>query len=368
LKRLHIPFELVGFSEIDPYAIKAYCALHNESESKNIGDITKFQGEIEPTDIFFYSPPCQSYSLAGKQEGFEDPRGVLFFDALRLIKQSKPKYCIMENVKGLTTKKFTYEFKTMLESLEKAGYNNYHKILNAKDYGIPQNRERIFIVSIRKDVDDGKFEFPTPIALIKTLTDIIEPDAELPILHNIYGGFNETEPRIFNEYSPTIRTSSGGGHIPSICLKNRGKIVEKTDGVTSCIDANYWKGLDNHAQRTGVLVKGCSLRTRNYRGQSQKLEVRKDDLSNTLTTVQKDSMLAFSDIEIKPSEKKYKEIDGYVVRTLTTLETLRLMDYDDEDWIKLKKIKLSDTRIYRLCGNSIVINVICEILKKLLNY
>ncbi len=232
--------------------------------------------------------------------------------------------------------------------------------MNKKCLDILQRLETEGKIKIWKE-----FEFPSPIALKKTLIDIIEPDAELPILHNIYGGFNEKEPRIFNEYSPTIRTSSGGGHIPSICLKNRGKIIEKEDGIASCLDANYWKGLDNHAQRTGVIVKGCSLRTRNYRGQAQQLEIRKDDVSNTLTTVQKDSMLALKGKEAKATKINYKEIDGYVVRTLTTLETMRLMDYDDTDWQKLKDAKLSNTRIYKLCGNSIVIDCISEILKQL---
>jgi len=235
--------------------------------------------------------------------------------------------------------------------------------MNKKCLDILKKLESQGKIKIWKD-----FEFPKPIALKKTLTDIIEPDAELPILHNIYGGFKEKDPRVFNEYSPTIRTSAGGGHIPSICLKNRGKIVIKEDGIASCLDANYWKGLDNHAQRTGVVVKGASLRTRNYRGQSQQLEIRKDDLSNTVTTVQKDSMLALSGEgveEITSTKKKYKEIDGHLVRTLTTLETMRLMDFDDSDIDKLKAIGLSNTKIYKLCGNSIVVSVVEEILKKL---
>lgn len=118
---------------------------------------------------------CQAFSLAGKQMGFDDERGVLFFDALRIIKVKKPKYALMENVKGLTGKKFKEEFYTMLKKLEEAGYNNYYKVLNSKDYGIPQNRERIFIVSIRKDIDDGSFEFPEEFDNGLRLKDMLEP-------------------------------------------------------------------------------------------------------------------------------------------------------------------------------------------------
>lgn len=100
--------------------------------------------------------------------------------------------------------------------MEQAGYNNYWKILNANGFGVPQNRERVFIVSIRKDIDHGLFQFPEPFPLKKRLEDILEEDATLPILHNIYGGFGEKKPREFWDYSPTIRTAAGGGHIPSV--------------------------------------------------------------------------------------------------------------------------------------------------------
>lgn len=135
----------------------------------------------------------------------------------------------------MTSKKFEDEFSTMLKSLAEAGYNNYlpnnkHKVLNAKDYGMCQNRERVFIVSIRKDIDDGSFKFPEPFPLEFKLQDILEPDAQLPILHNIYGGFNEKEARIFNEYSPTIRTAAGGGHITSVCTTDESKVEKIVDG------------------------------------------------------------------------------------------------------------------------------------------
>lgn len=224
LYRLGIIHKILNYIEINKYASKAYSVLHNVNEEKNLGDITKINpDELDDFDLFVYSPPCQSWSAAGKQEGFKDPRGILFFDALRIIQTKKPKYAVMENVKGLTQKKFRYEFETMLKLLEQEGYKNYWKVLNAKDYGVPQNRERVFVISIREDIDI-QFEFPAPVPLRIKLEDVLEKDVQLPILHNIYGGFKETRARVFTQYSPTIRTAAGGGHIPSVVVKESNSV------------------------------------------------------------------------------------------------------------------------------------------------
>ena len=181
LKNKGINFELTGFSEIDKYAVKSYCAIHNVDESKNFGDITKIDETALPKniDLITYGFPCQDISIAGKQKGLLNDDGTqtrsgLFFEALRIIEATKPRVAIAENVKNLTSKKFAEQFKIVLESLEEAGYNNYYKVLNAKDYGIPQNRERVFIVSIRKDVDNGAFTFPEGFPLELRLKDMLE--------------------------------------------------------------------------------------------------------------------------------------------------------------------------------------------------
>lgn len=121
--------------------------------------------KLHDIDLITYGFPCQDISQAGKQKGFTDTdgnltRSGLFFEALRIIKDLKPAYAIAENVKALTSKKFEREFEIVRSSLNEAGYNNYTKVLNASDFGIPQNRERVFIVSIRKDIDDYSFNFP----------------------------------------------------------------------------------------------------------------------------------------------------------------------------------------------------------------
>ena len=181
LDNLEVPYELTAFCEFDKYAVKSYCAIHNVDESKNLGDITKVDETTLPKDldILTYGFPCQDISLAGKQKGLfnEDgsqTRSGLFFDALRIIEETKPKIAIAENVKNLVSKKFNAQFQVVLASLDHAGYNNYYQVMNSKDFGVPQNRERVFIVSIRKDIDTGLFEFPKPFPLEKRLKDVLE--------------------------------------------------------------------------------------------------------------------------------------------------------------------------------------------------
>ena len=185
LDNLHIPYELVGYCEIDKYASKSYAAIHGVDESMNFGDITKIDETTLPKDIdlITYGFPCQDISLSGKQRGLFNEDGTLtrsglFFDALRLIEATKPKIAIAENVKNLVGKKFKEQFEIVLKSLEEAGYTNYWQVLNAKDYGIPQNRERVFIVSIRNDIDNGSFTFPTPIPLDLRLKDMLEDNVD----------------------------------------------------------------------------------------------------------------------------------------------------------------------------------------------
>lgn len=185
LDNLQIPYELAGFSEIDKYAVKSYCAIHGVPESMNLRDITKIDEKelTKDIDLITYGFPCQDISLSGKQKGLFNEDGTqtrsgLFFEALRIIEATKPRVAIAENVKNLTSKRFKEQFEIVLNSLEEVGYNNYWKVLNAKDYGIPQNRERVFIVSIRKDIDSGTFKFPEGFPLELRLKDMLEDEVD----------------------------------------------------------------------------------------------------------------------------------------------------------------------------------------------
>ena len=189
LDNLGIEYELVNYCEIDKYASLSYSLIHNVSESKNLGDITKVDTSKFPKDIDLvtYGFPCQDISLAGKQQGFQKEDGSttrsgLFFEALRIIEDTKPRIAIAENVKNLVSKKFNKEFNIVLSSLDKAGYNSYFEVLNSKDFGIPQNRERVFIVSIRKDIDKFNFfepfMFPRKQELKLRLKDLLESQVD----------------------------------------------------------------------------------------------------------------------------------------------------------------------------------------------
>ena len=176
LRNIGINYEVVGISEIDEHAIKAYEAIHNSAN--NLGDITKINVENIPEhDLFTYSFPCQDLSIAGKQMGLTNStRSGLLYECEKIIEAKKPKYLLLENVKNLVSKRFKPDFDKWLEYLESLGYTNYWQILNAKDFGVPQNRERVFVVSILGK--HNPFEFPKPIPLTKNIKDTLEGEVD----------------------------------------------------------------------------------------------------------------------------------------------------------------------------------------------
>ena len=177
LRNLGIKHEVVGIFEIDKFALKSYEAIHGECP--NLGDISKIDVKNVPKhDLFTYSFPCQDLSIAGKQKGMI--RGVtrsgLLYECERIIRYCKPKYLLLENVKNLVGKKNKPQFDEWLKFLEDLGYTNYWKVLNAKDYGVPQNRERVFVASVLGD--HKPYSFPLPIKLDKSIKDILEDEVD----------------------------------------------------------------------------------------------------------------------------------------------------------------------------------------------
>jgi len=174
-----IDYKIINFCEIYEPAIKAYSLIHNVSENLNLGDISKIDPKtLNDFDIMTYGFPCQDISALGKQQGLLDQEGNLtrsglFYEAVKIAKIKKPKFLFAENVKALTIKKFKEDFKGMLMLLNQIGYNTYWKVLNSKDYGIPHSRQRVYILSIRKDIDKG-FTFPNPIPLTTKASDYYE--------------------------------------------------------------------------------------------------------------------------------------------------------------------------------------------------
>ena len=185
-------YELVAWAEFDPEstqplerqpAVIAHNALFPQWTYRNLGDMTKIDWEkVEDFDLLFYSTPCQSISAAGLQHGFAEGSGTrssIIWNVRDAVRIKRPKYLCLENVKAMVSKKFMPMFNLWQSELERLGYVNFAKVLNSKDFGVPQNRERIFLVSIRIDgleYLEGKiqYHFPKPFPLEKRLKDVLE--------------------------------------------------------------------------------------------------------------------------------------------------------------------------------------------------
>lgn len=174
-------FKVVGFSEIEPTAMQAYWMLHGR-DIPNYGDISRIDwSQVPDFDFISWSSPCQDFSMAGLRRGGEEGSGTrssLIWEERRMIEAKHPKYIMLENVKGLLTEKMRPYFFRYLRDLESFGYVNFYKVLNASDYGIPQNRERIFVISILATEDDPNpsYNFPSPIPLEHDVEDVVEDE------------------------------------------------------------------------------------------------------------------------------------------------------------------------------------------------
>lgn len=272
LTRLGIETEC-HISEIDKYAIQAYNQLHGETF--NYGDICKIdETKLPQYDLITYSSPCQDFSVAGKQQGGDKDSGTrssLLWECERIIKAVKPKYLLMENVKNLVGKKHKHNFDAWLKVLDELGYDNYWQVLNAKDYGIPQNRERVFVVSIRKDLNET-YTFP--------------PKKELKLK---FKDFLESEEKV------------------TVIVSERGTKLERYTDIAKCLLARDFKGFGNRCMN-GV-------------------------------------------------------IENNRVRKLTPKEHFRLMGVKDVDFDKLHGI--SNSQLYKMAGNSIVVDVLEGVFGKL---
>ena len=313
LTNQNIPFELVNYCEFDKYASKAYSLIHNVSELLNLGDITKINVDSLPeVNMITYGFPCQDISLAGNMKGFTDEdgnktRSGLFFDALDIITHTHPKVAIAENVKNLTSKRFRNQFNIVLNSLEESGYNNYWQVLKSSDYGVPQKRQRLFIVSIKKDIDTGVFEFPKPFRLKTNLASLLENHVE-----SKYYISEKMKAYAFN----MIKEAKGIGFSDSVDKSFINPEIAQTIGCRSA------KG-----QRSG---------TTNYVSDS------------------KESMLVS---DLKRSGKLESMTD---IRNLTEKECFRLQGFSDSDVEKLFG-EIPSGQIYKMAGNSITVDVLEEL-------
>lgn len=292
---------------------------------------------------------CQDISNAGKRQGFVDSNGNrtrsgLFFEALRIIKDTQPRYAIAENVKNLVSKKFRTEFETVISELDKAGYVSYYDVLNAKDYGIPQNRERVFIVSIRKDLHQG-FNFPKGEPLKLRLKDLLEPEVDSHYYHNDDRTKRFLEKLNLSNVSnkPNIQRVGGYTNYQSAQVISPSEI-SKTVAARDYKDAQSIIQIGNYLESKGGFSNKQNGRIYDPKG-----------LAPTLRTF------------CGGNQEPKILLNNIKIRKLTPLECWRLMGFEDTDFWKVKNSGISNSQLYKMAGNSIVVNVLRAIFRELLN-
>lgn len=298
-------YELVGWSEIDKYAIKAHDALF--PNTKNFGDITKIDwSEVPDFDLFTYSSPCQDFSNAGLKRGGEKGSGTrssLLWECERAITEKRPKFCLMENVSALVSDKFRPLFNKWQLTLEQLGYRNYAQVLNSKDYGVPQYRERIFLVSVRNDVK-LQYYFPFPFKLQKRLSDVLEDNVDERYYISGY------------KYGFTVRKYIYDDRCIYELLY-KGKVIKDGEAFYLNDSLDFFSG--------GL------------------------DISRTLKASKHD-LVVF--------------IKGRV-RKITEREAFRLQGVDDKNIDTIQGAGIPKTQQYKLAGNSIVEDVLYHIFRKM---
>lgn len=338
LKKIKINYEIVDYVEIDKYAVKSFNAINGTNFEPQ--DITTWNKDIE-VDLIMHGSPCQDFSLAGKQAGGDigsGTRSSLMYETIRIVGKLRPKYVIWENVKNLISKKHIHNFEAYLQTLEALGYKNYYQVLNAKDYGIPQNRERVFTVSIRNDIDK-QFIFPPKQELKLKLKDMLEDniDEKYYLSDKMVNFFYKNEEK---------QKKLGNGFRFNV---TDGNVIAKTitTRAGSRMDDNFLK---SKCKRLEKLVNNTEF---------EEGKVLNMDLYNQTTNENVSQCLT------EPHHNSQRLFDGLRIRKLTPKECWRLMGFDDEDYEKASKVN-SNTQLYKQAGNSIVVNVLVAIFKVLL--
>ena len=378
LERLGIEHEIIDAVEIDKYAIESFNAIHNTNF--DVQDITIWDKDIE-VDLIMHGSPCQDFSVAGLNKGGDEGTGTrssLMYETIRIVDKLKPKYVIWENVKNLLSQKHRHNFDRYLEEMEELGYSSYYQVLNSKDYGIPQNRERVFTISVRKDIDK-RYTFPYKEELKLRLKDMLEENVNQKYYLSdkaIEGlKFQETlshKPNYIEDKDVvnTIDTKVGDGtHFsPYIRVKNNTKqgYMKAEDGDS--VNLSY-QGSNTRRGRVGKEV-------------SQTLQCNESMGVVTIGNYMPSNHDASRIVDNSGLAPTVKENHGTVtatnyglrIRKLTPLECWRLQGFDDEDFYKAKE-RLNNTfykgrdnsnsQLYKQAGNSITVNVLEKIFKNL---
>jgi DNA (cytosine-5)-methyltransferase 1 len=424
LTNLHIDFELVGFSEIDKYAIKSYCAIHNVDELLNFGDVIKIiKPELPDFDLLVGGSPCQAFSTAGHRKGFEDTRGTLFFQYVETLKYKQPNFFVFENVKGLINHDKGNTLNIIAQSFSEVGYRIDIELLNSKFFNVPQNRERIYIVGIREDLvenedwfisdrkdvlTNGKrrlkelgvksfnFTYPKQDLVNLRLRDILEENVN----EKYYLSEDKVtklisqldEPQILRpertEYGKAIRKDYESGYINE-SRHNMITLQPRKDGISNTLTSvqkDNWliepimeQIPIEYDRQEGVgkkLDTAHTLSASDWRGlnrnqkQNAVLEVRATALQNANMQGRRIKENDEPSFTVSATDRHGVTIGNYPkyrIRKLTPLECFRLQAFIDEDYQKCIDNGISNTQLYKQAGNSITVTVLEKILKELLN-
>jgi DNA (cytosine-5-)-methyltransferase len=350
-KRLHLNHSIVFAGDIDPHVKKSYLANYDLAEEYWHTDITQFdampyRGKV---DLLVGGSPCQAFSMVGKRLGLEDTRGTLFYDYARVVNETQPKVFIYENVKGLINHDNGNTWEVVQDVFHQLGYDLYFQVLNSKNYGIPQHRERIFVVGFKHEYQNG-FRFPEPVPLEHTMQDFLE---------------DYTDSKYFlKEKGIKFVTSS----------KNRNKRYTQINGdIMLCQKANQqfnWHGdfvfhpSASNQDFDEFVFNVNDVEEKYYLSEKVKNYVLAGGTKGFKTS--KETDLPIARPLLQTMHKMHRAgVDNYVthtgrIRKLTPRECLRLMGFTDDF-----NIVVSDTQMYRQSGNSIVVDVLIAILKQM---
>ena len=365
LRNIGIDYEVIGISEIDKFAIKSYEAIHGEVH--NFGDISKIE-KLPYCDLLTYSFPCQDLSVAGHQTGIsKDTRSGLLLEVKRLLLKAKengtlPKYLLLENVKNLVGKKFIKDFERWLSFLNNLGYYSNWEVLNAKDYGVPQNRERIFVVSSLENIH---YNFPKQVELKSKMKDLLEEKVD----DKYY--LSEKLLKYFSDMKNRNGFTRGEKFNP--------RKLENCNTAFAITTRAGARATDNYIIQLGNLKN-----TESFGGNPQTERVYSPDgISPCLNTMQGGGLEpkilqkahGFNKGGIKENivpaltKSSWQENnflrDNMRIRKLTPLECWRLMGFRDMDYYAAKSVGISDAQLYKQAGNSIVVTVLEAIFRNL---
>ena len=349
LRKLGIDYELIDYVEINKYAVKSFNAINNTNFETQ--DICQWNKNVE-VDLIMHGSPCQDFSLAGKLAGGDEGSGTrssLMYETIRIVEKLRPKYVIWENVKNLLSKKHIHNFENYLHRLNDLGYTNSYQVLNSKDYEIPQNRERVFTISV---LNGNKFKFPQKKELKLRLKDLLDIEVDA----KYYLSEEKISQIVFeDEFRFLIKEATKKGY------------AEAHDGDGVYINRPHQKRGVVQKQMIQTIKTGCDIGVvvpKLVGGIGEKK-------SNGGTQYyQQDRIYDGNGIAMchpanLPSGSYMYLLNNLTIRRLTPLECWRLMGFDDLDFEKAKEIN-SDTQLYKQAGNSIVVNVLEAILKNLL--